>query len=193
MGRRAAAWLAWSLVGLSGALLVGGISCSLEEVHRSKASIRRCGGRHLYPDPDAYLLGRGRHHRLPPPPQRHWLALLQHGPGSRPQRPRGGLRQVLARRRFRPEVPRRNGGVVRFVVVDPPRVPPNKLYAVAVPGRRLLSPRWWPVAWCAGLGITGFVVGLATEAGPLEDFPEIANPYGIESPVLGEREPQPPW
>ena len=46
------------------------------------------------------------------------------------------------------------------------------------PDGRLPSPRWRPVAWCAALGITGFVVGLATEAGPLEDFPQIANPYG---------------
>jgi hypothetical protein len=41
------------------------------------------------------------------------------------------------------------------------------------------------VAWCAGLGITGFVVGHALEAGPLEDFPQIANPYGVDSPIVG--------
>jgi hypothetical protein len=40
------------------------------------------------------------------------------------------------------------------------------------------------VAWCAGLGIGGFVVGYAFDAGPLEDFPQIVNPYGIDSPVV---------
>ena len=36
----------------------------------------------------------------------------------------------------------------------------------------------------AGLGIGGFVVGYALNAGPLEDFPQIVNPYGIDSPVV---------
>ncbi len=34
------------------------------------------------------------------------------------------------------------------------------------PDGRLPSPRWRPAAWCAGLGISGFVVGVALEAGP---------------------------
>ena len=51
-------------------------------------------------------------------------------------------------------------------------------------GGRLSSPRWRPVAWCAGLGLGGFVVGYALNAGPLEDFPQIVNPYGIDSPVV---------
>ena len=52
------------------------------------------------------------------------------------------------------------------------------------PDGRLPSPRWRPVAWCAGLGLGGFVVGYALDAGPLEDFPQIVNPYGIDSPVV---------
>src|SRR5215218_4787345 len=52
------------------------------------------------------------------------------------------------------------------------------------PDGRLPSPRWRPVAWCAGLGLGGFVVGYAFDAGPLEDFPQIVNPYGIDSPVV---------
>ena len=52
------------------------------------------------------------------------------------------------------------------------------------PDGRLPSPRWRPVAWCAGLGLGGFVVGYALNAGPLEDFPQIVNPYGIDSPVV---------
>ncbi len=52
------------------------------------------------------------------------------------------------------------------------------------PDGRLPSPRWRPVAWCAGLGITGFVVGYALDAGPLADFPQIVNPYGVDSPLV---------
>src|SRR5215211_4676203 len=62
---------------------------------------------------------------------------------------------------------------------------PTSFLLLLFPDGRLPSPRWRPVAWCAGLGIIGFVVGLATEAGPLEDFPQITNPYGVYSPVLG--------
>ena len=52
------------------------------------------------------------------------------------------------------------------------------------PDGRLPSRRWRPVAWCAGLGLGGFVVGYAFDAGPLEDFPQVVNPYGIDSPVV---------
>jgi hypothetical protein len=40
------------------------------------------------------------------------------------------------------------------------------------------------VAWCAGLGIAGLSVGFALRGGPLEDFPQITNPYGVDSPTL---------
>ena len=62
---------------------------------------------------------------------------------------------------------------------------PTSLLLLLFPDGTLPSPRWRPVAWSAGLGITGFVLGNALEAGPLEDFPQIANPYGVDSPVLG--------
>jgi len=52
------------------------------------------------------------------------------------------------------------------------------------PDGRLPSPRWRPVAWCATLGITGFSASLALEAGPLEDFPQIVNPYSVDSPIV---------
>jgi len=52
------------------------------------------------------------------------------------------------------------------------------------PDGRLPSPRWRPVAWCAGLGQGGLVVGYAFDAGPLEDFPQVVNPYGIDSPIV---------
>jgi hypothetical protein len=58
---------------------------------------------------------------------------------------------------------------------------PTSFMLLLFPDGRLPSPRWRPVAWCAALGITGFVVGVALEAGPLENFPQIANPYGVDS------------
>ena len=53
------------------------------------------------------------------------------------------------------------------------------------PNGRLPSPRWRPVAWLAGLGISGFVVGYALQGGPLGDFPQVVNPYGVDSPIVG--------
>jgi hypothetical protein len=61
---------------------------------------------------------------------------------------------------------------------------PTSLLLLLFPDGTLPSPRWRPVAWSAGLGIIGFVLGYALEAGPLEDFPQIANPYGVDSPVV---------
>ena len=52
------------------------------------------------------------------------------------------------------------------------------------PDGRLPSPRWRPVAWGVALGTAGSVVGNALRAGPLVDFPQIVNPYGVDSPVV---------
>ncbi len=61
---------------------------------------------------------------------------------------------------------------------------PTCLLLLLFPDGRLPSPRWRPAAWCAGLGTTGFAASLALEAGPLEDFPQIVNPYGVDSPIV---------
>jgi len=62
---------------------------------------------------------------------------------------------------------------------------PTSFVLLLFPDGRLPSPRWRPVAWGAALGIAGSVVGYALEAGPLEDFPQIANPYGVDGPIVG--------
>src|SRR5215218_9076343 len=62
---------------------------------------------------------------------------------------------------------------------------PTTFLLLLFPDGRLPSPRWRPVAWCAALGVISFVAGSALEPGPLGDFPQIANPYGFDSPVVG--------
>jgi hypothetical protein len=62
---------------------------------------------------------------------------------------------------------------------------PTSFVLLLFPDGRLPSPRWRPVAWGAALGIAGVVVGYALKAGPLEDFPQIANPYGVDAPIVG--------
>src|SRR5215218_3488344 len=61
---------------------------------------------------------------------------------------------------------------------------PTTFLLLLFPDGRLPSPRWRPVGWCAALGVISFVAYSALKAGPLEDFPRITNPYGVESPIL---------
>src|SRR5215211_4571054 len=61
---------------------------------------------------------------------------------------------------------------------------PTSFLLLLFPDGRLPSQRWRPVAWCAVLGLIGFVAGTALNPGPLEDFPRIMNPYGVDSPIL---------
>src|SRR5215217_536847 len=48
------------------------------------------------------------------------------------------------------------------------------------PDGRLLSPRWRPLAWLAGIGPATMAVGIALEPGPLEEFAVVRNPFGLE-------------
>jgi hypothetical protein len=62
---------------------------------------------------------------------------------------------------------------------------PMSFLLLLFPDGRLPSRRWRPVAWGVALGTAGGVVGYALRAGPLVDFPHIANPYGVDGPVVG--------
>ena len=61
---------------------------------------------------------------------------------------------------------------------------PTSFLLLLFPDGRLPSPRWRPVAWCAVLGLIGFLAGYTLEPGPLEDFPQIMNPYGVDGLIL---------
>jgi hypothetical protein len=61
---------------------------------------------------------------------------------------------------------------------------PTSFLLLLFPDGRLPSPRWRPVAWCAAIGLMGFVAGTALQPGPLGDFPQIMNPYGVDSLIL---------
>src|SRR5215218_1883536 len=61
---------------------------------------------------------------------------------------------------------------------------PTTFLLLLFPDGRLPSSRWRPVAWCAALGVISFVAGQALVPGPLEEFPRITNPYGVDSPIL---------
>jgi hypothetical protein len=53
------------------------------------------------------------------------------------------------------------------------------------PEGRLLSGRWRPLLWAAGLSTAVVAVGIALEPGPLDEFPVVRNPFGIEvGPVV---------
>ena len=62
---------------------------------------------------------------------------------------------------------------------------PTTFLLLLFPNGRLSSPRWRPVGWCAALGVISFVGGSALNPGPLEEFPRITNPYGVDSLILG--------
>jgi hypothetical protein len=52
------------------------------------------------------------------------------------------------------------------------------------PDGGLPTRRWRWVAWCAGAGIVGVFLTLGLKPGPFEDYPQLENPYGIETSLL---------
>jgi hypothetical protein len=65
----------------------------------------------------------------------------------------------------------------------PAILPAATFLLLLFPDGRLPSRRWLAVAWCAGLGIALLFAGDSLHPGPLEDYPQLANPYGVDSPV----------
>jgi hypothetical protein len=61
---------------------------------------------------------------------------------------------------------------------------PSTFLLLLFPDGHLLTPRWRPVAWCAAIGIAGVFVTQGLRAGPIEDYPQVTNPYGVDSPVV---------
>jgi hypothetical protein len=49
------------------------------------------------------------------------------------------------------------------------------------PTGRLPSPRWRPVAWIAGTVVVVSIIFTALTPRPIEDFPSVRNPFGVES------------
>jgi hypothetical protein len=52
------------------------------------------------------------------------------------------------------------------------------------PDGRLPSPRWRAVAWCGGVAATLLAVGTALYPGPMTDYPDVTNPFGVEGPLV---------
>jgi hypothetical protein len=48
------------------------------------------------------------------------------------------------------------------------------------PDGRLLSRRWRPLAWLAGIGPATIAIGTALTPGPLQEFVVVRNPFGLE-------------
>ena len=186
MSTSAASWLAWSLVTLSVVLLVGGLA--LDQMTRSTAP-----GRPFYGPVDAvfYLAT--------------VLTFSVVGAIVASRQPRNaigwifcGIGLVVGLNSFTGSYAeyRLAGGSAAGSLAETAAwfaswswtlwvYVPTSFLLMLFPDGRLPSPRWRPVAWCAALGVISFVAGTALEPGPLEDFPRITNPYGVESPILG--------
>src|SRR5215212_8034594 len=185
MSTRAAPWLAWSLVTLSVVLLVGGLA--LDQMTRSISP-----GRPYYDPVDAvfYLAT--------------VLTFSVVGAIIASRQPRNaigwlfcGIGLVVGLNSFTGSYAeyRLSGGSAPGGLAETAAwfsswswtlwvYVPTSFLLLLFPDGRLPSPRWRPVAWCATLGVISFVAGNALEPGPLGDFPQITNPYGVDSPIL---------
>lgn len=61
----------------------------------------------------------------------------------------------------------------------PALLPPLIFVPLLFPYGRLPSPRWKPAAVALGAGIVVTAAGMALRPGPLDDFPDLVNPFGV--------------
>src|SRR5215211_9407051 len=191
MSHRYATWLAWSLVALSVALLAGGVSLALvarsfgtelQLTHESEA------------DPTGAIVS--------------FVTLLTFsvvGAIIASRQPRNAIGWIFCSIGLAVGLNSLTGGYAEYRLAGGSTpgslvetaawfaswswtlqvYVPTTFLLLLFPDGRLPSPRWRPVAWCAAIGLIGFLAGYTLEAGPLEDFPQILNPYGVEGPILG--------
>ena len=186
MSARTATWLAWSLMVLSVVLLVGGIA--LDQMIRSTAPQRSYYG----PVDAVFFLATV-------------LTFSVVGAIIASRQPRNAIGWLFCGVGLVMGINSLTGGYAEYRLSggSPPGglaetaawfaswswtllvYVPTSFLLLLFPDGRLPSSRWRPVAWCAVLGLLGFVAGTALQPGPLGDFPQIMNPYGVESPILG--------
>jgi len=61
---------------------------------------------------------------------------------------------------------------------------PATFLLLLFPEGRPPAGRWRWLVWCVALGIAGVFLTSAVKEGPLEDYPQISNPFGIDSSVI---------
>ena len=68
----------------------------------------------------------------------------------------------------------------------PPALGALACMVLVFPDGRLLSSRWRPMVWAAGVGSAMAAAGIALSPGPLDEFAVVRNPFGLEdaAPVV---------
>ncbi|MFL6024390.1 MAG: hypothetical protein ACJ72O_13710 [Marmoricola sp.] len=61
---------------------------------------------------------------------------------------------------------------------------PSTFLLALFPDGHLVSRRWRPVAWCAGVGMVAGFLDEGMKPGPITDHPELTNPFGVHSPLI---------
>jgi len=61
---------------------------------------------------------------------------------------------------------------------------PATFLLLLVPDGRLPGRRWRWVGRCAAVGMAGSVVAQSMVAGPIPDYPQLVNPFGVDSPAI---------